>query len=214
MSAASRAALGVKDTTRDLRRRVSVKFGRTSGAMHMPEHAVLFEVPVDGVRRWDGGEMPCRRSIDAVAIGLWKRTGHLVHGFEIKATRADLRAELRDPDKSEPARRLCDRWWLVIADRKLLGDDAPPEGWGVLHASGRGLRVLVEPEPIVAERDPRFVAALVQSALRSHGTCAGLARVDGYLSGYKKGLAIGEEHGRRREAMRQRLQELGLEAAS
>jgi hypothetical protein len=126
-----------------MRRRLTARFGKTSGSMQMPEHAVLFEVPVDGVRRWeyvdnDGtrqqAEMPCRRSIDALAVGLWRRTDHLIHGFEIKATRADLRAELRDPDKSEPARRLCDRWWLVLADRKLLGDDAPPEGWGVLYA--------------------------------------------------------------------------------
>lgn len=188
-----------RDATRDLRRRLAAKFSRSQNGM-MPEHAVLFEVPADGVYRWtdrDGEqrEYPCRRRIDAVAVGLWRKTNHLIHGFEIKATRADLLAELRDPVKSEPARRLCDRWWLVLADAKLLADDQPPEGWGVLHAYGRGLRKLAEPAPITAERDPRFVAALVQTALRSHGACAGMARVDGHVSGYRRGLADGERKG-------------------
>lgn len=193
-----------KDATRDLRRRIAAKFGRATPGM-MPEHAVLFEVPVDGAHRWayevDGvrheEQKPCRRRIDAVAIGLWKRTGHLIHGFEIKSTRADLRAELRNPDKSEPARRLCDRWWLVLADRKLLGDDQPPEGWGLLDVSGRGLRVLAQPSALTPDRDPRFVAALVQTALRSHGVCAGLARVDGHLAGYRQGIDVGDTKARR-----------------
>lgn len=191
-----------RDVTRDLRRRLTNRFGRTSGSVGMPEHAVLFEVPVDGVKRWDWetasgaagtSEMKVRRRIDAVAVGMWKRTDHLVHGFEIKASRADLVKELRDPLKSEPARRLCDRWWLVLADRKLLGDDQVPDGWGVLYRSGHGLRVLVKPEPIETVRDPRFVAALVQSAMGGNGAVArGLGRVDGYAAGHKRGKAAGE----------------------
>lgn len=196
----SETVINTKDATRDLRRRVAAKFGRSTPGM-MPEHAVLFEVPVDGVRRWttrqgEPASNPCRRRIDAVAVGLWAKTNHLIHGFELKSTRSDLLAELRDPEKSEPARRLCDRWWLVLSDRALLRDDAPPQGWGVLVVSGRGLRKLADPDPLDNERNSRFVAALVQTALRSHGTCAGLARIDGHLSGYRRGYASGEQKGR------------------
>lgn len=67
--------------------------------------------------------------------------------------------------------------------------------------------MLVEPAPIVAERDARFVAALVQTSLRSHGACAGLARVDGHISGYKRGLAVGEEQGRHAERMQRILRQ-------
>lgn len=191
-----------RDTTRELRRRLQVRFGKRSEAVGMPEHAVLFEVPVDGVQRMefpDGRhyDRKLRRRIDAVAVGMWTRTEHLVHGFEIKASRSDLVKELRDPQKSEPARRLCDRWWLVLADQKLLGDDPVPDGWGVLYASGRGLRVLTQAAPIESQRDPRFVAALVQSALAGHGTTArGLGRIDGHAAGYKRGEKDGRISGR------------------
>lgn len=199
------STLTARDQTRDLRRRLTARFGRASDAVHMPEHAVLFEVPVEGVRRWETEEVDlrCQRRIDAVAVGLWQRTEHLVHGFEIKATRADLLTELKDPDKSEPARRLCDRWWLVLAHKELIKVGELPEGWGLLCASGRGLRVLVQPAPLISQRTPRFVASLVQTALRSHGTCAGLARVDGHLSGYRRGLEEGKRLAIRAENLRQ-----------
>lgn len=204
------SSINTRDVTRDLRRRIAARYGRSSNEAMVPEYSVLFEVPVDGAYRWtltneDGHtettSRRCRRRIDAVAVGLWRRTDYAIHGFEIKATRADLLAELRDPDKSEPGRRLCDRWWLVLKDRSLLGDSVLPDGWGLLVASGRGLRKVVDASSITGERDPRFIAALVQTALRSHGTCAGMARVDGHISGYKRGLAVGEERKRRRQML-------------
>jgi hypothetical protein len=190
-----------RDATRDLRRRVAARFGKRSGAVPMPEHAVLFEVPVDGVRRirWHGGqyEKHVRRRIDAVAVGLWASTKHVVHGFELKASRSDLVKELRDPDKSEPARRLCDRWWLVLADLKLLGDDQVPDGWGVLYRRGRGLYVHQQPAPLNTTADPRFVAALIQTAITGRGSIAhGLGAVDGYQRGYRQGVKHGELSGR------------------
>lgn len=177
-------------TAKELRRRLAVRFGRSSSAILMPEHAVLFEVPVDGARRIvrvDGTPslFPVRRRIDAVAVGLWKRTGHLVHGFEIKVTRSDLLSELRQPEKAEAGFRLCDRWWLVLSDPGLLRDgDQLPEGWGVLACRGRGLGVVVEAGQAGGEHGGRFIAALVQSAIGGRGS---VAHALGYQSGYWRG---------------------------
>lgn len=201
------ATLSPRDATRDLRRRLSARFGKTTNAVRMPQHAVLFEVPIDGVRRWTVTDQHTgepreakqrhRQRIDAVAVGLWANTDHLVHGFEIKASRADLVKELRDPQKSEAARLVCDRWWLVLADRKLLGDEQPPDGWGVLAACGRGLRVVTQPAEREGKPDPRFVAALIQSAMTGRGAVGyGLGVIDGYQRGHKRGKRDGYHEGR------------------
>lgn len=177
-------------TTQEVRVRLKVRFGRRTG-QSVPEHAVLFEVPIDGVRTDkapNGVEYPrkVRQRIDAVAVGLWARTEHRVHGFEIKCSRSDLLAELRDPEKAAAGVRLCDRWWLVLGHPDLLRDgDELPDGWGVLVPRGRGLGILVEAKPSDSVADPRFVAALVQSTLTARGTVArGLGHVDGYVSGF------------------------------
>jgi hypothetical protein len=169
----------------------------------MPEHIVLFEVPVDGVQRFSGTtadgsewthERTIRRRIDAVAVGTWKKTDHLIHGFEIKVSRADLLAELKDPDKAAPAIKMVDRWWLVLGDAKIMKDtDNIPEGWGIMVAHGRGLKVLREAAPTGGSPDPRFVAALLQSAIGGRGS---VTRDLGYRDGINRGVASGKISGR------------------
>lgn len=48
---------------------------------------------------------------------------------------------------------------------------------------------------ITARDTTRDLRRRVQTALRSHGTCAGLARIDGHVSGYKRGKIDGERVG-------------------
>lgn len=176
-------------TTREVRQRLVNKFGRTSEVILMPEHLVLFEVTIDGRPRLDryrGGVRASRQRIDAVAVGIWARTQHLVHGFEIKVSRSDLLAELRDPSKAEAGARACDRWWLALGDRRLLRSlDEVPDGWGVLAPRGNGLTVMREPAPMPGERAPGFTASLLQAAMvtpsyrRSLGWQAGYAKAHG-----------------------------------
>jgi hypothetical protein len=193
-------------TAKEVRQRLRARFSKHSDAVPMPEHVVLYEVPVDGVRRFSGVndngvpwayDQPVRRRIDAVAIGMWKSTKHLIHGFEIKVSRADLLAELKDPDKASPAIALVDRWWLVLGDAKILKDtDEVPSGWGIMVAHGRGLRVLREAQPTGGSPDPRFIAALIQSTVGGRGSTArALGRVDGYNAGYKSGETTGRRQG-------------------
>lgn len=193
-------------TAKELRNRLKNRFGKSSAAVTMPEHIVLFEVPVDGVQRMHGTtldgtewshERTIRRRIDAVAVGMWGRTEHLIHGFEIKVSRADLLSELKDPEKSEPAIQMVDRWWLVLGDAKLLKDtDVIPDGWGIMVARGRGLSVLREAAPTGGTPNPRFVAALLQSCTGGRGSTArALGRREGYDAGYKDGEHYGEIRG-------------------
>lgn len=130
-------ALSLRETTADLKRRILVKY--------QTGYLVLFEVPVDPV----AGEGPParrrgrRRLVDAIAVGMWPSTKHIIHGFEVKVSRADLRQELQHPEKAAAAEREVDRFWLVVPSLELITgtgrqeDLLPriPQSWGILSAS-------------------------------------------------------------------------------
>jgi hypothetical protein len=86
-----------------------------------PEWLLWEEMSLDGVGR-----------ADAIAINAYPSSGHVVHGFEVKASRADWRRELKTMRKSNGAFVYCHRWYLVtlpgIVDRPEL-----PQGWGLLE---------------------------------------------------------------------------------
>lgn len=68
-----------------------------------------------------------------------------VHGFEVKVSRADWLTEYRtDGKKSEPWRRYCDYWWLVVPGPKIIKLEELPDGWGLL-AGEKQLRTVVKP---------------------------------------------------------------------
>ena len=175
--------------TAEIRHLLRRKFTKTTAAVPMPEHAIAFEVPIDGFERiplprGDVYERKVRRRIDAVAIGLWGSTDHLVHGFELKVSRPDLLCELRNPEKSQAAIDSVDRWWLVLGDRDLLRPEDPvPESWGILAPSknGRGLRIIRQPTAQAGIRDNRWIAGLLQASFREHGACRGLGYIDGVV---------------------------------
>jgi hypothetical protein len=93
------------------------------------------------------------RIADAVAVGVWQSTKHEVRGFEVKVTRSDWLREKRAPEKCEPVKRYCDRWYLVIPSSAIIREGEVPEDWGVLVRHGAGLRELrrarkLTPEPM------------------------------------------------------------------
>lgn len=168
-------------TAAEMRRRIAVRFGRTSGNVPVPEHLVVFEVAAAREATY----YRRLRRIDAVAVGMLRRTEWLIHGFEIKVSRGDLRSELNEPAKAADAARFCDRWWLAISDPSLLRPtDVLPPHWGVIAAGGRGLRVLVEPQPIDRVESPEFRAAILHAGQRSPG----YRRAMGYQAGLQRGL--------------------------
>lgn len=188
------------ETTADLKARIGRRYRKMGQATGIPQHVVMFEVPVDSVEtRADleaearlaamnngasladlgpgyygggaaGGDRPAkRRRIDALAVGQWGTASGRLLGFEVKATRSDLLAELRTPLKAEAGARYCHEWWLVVPDMAIVAGD-PLEvvtglGWGVLARHGKGLTVKVasrrrDPDPPTAS----LLAAVVASA--------------------------------------------------
>jgi hypothetical protein len=177
-------------TTHEMRCRIAARFGsstteprrltRGPAVAGAPEYLVLFEVPIEG-RASRTHLTTGRQRIDAVAYGMWAKTSHVVHGIEIKTSRADLLRELRDPSKADAGVAACDYWWLALSGPALLReDDEVPDGWGVLAAHGNGLRTIQEPTRREGMRDDRFVAGLLTAAMRS----STYRRAQGYQAGY------------------------------
>ncbi|WP_459983626.1 hypothetical protein [Nocardioides sp. AN3] len=84
------------------------------------------------------------------------------HGHEVKVSRSDWLAELRDPSKAAAFRPHMHYWWLVAAAREIVRDDLP-EGWGLLIPHGpRTLRVVV---PAVLNPDSEPLPHTLQGAL-------------------------------------------------
>ena len=108
------------------------------------------------------------RTADAIAVDLWPSTGNLIHGFEVKVSRSDWLAELRDPTKADAIRRYCDHWWLVVPEAEIVHNDLP-NGWGML-AVGRDGRLRIRRRSPKLDREPMtasFTAALLRATART-----------------------------------------------
>ena len=140
-----------------------------------PSHVVVEEVAPgvgwSGVQRW----------ADVLVLGMWPSKGLALEGYEVKASKADLKRELRDPKKHEALARYCDYWWLVVWDESLLVDGIP-ETWGVMvtvdgkHGE-RELKVLKKATKLTPLPWPRaFVCSLVRNAHQQSPGAAYVAR--------------------------------------
>lgn len=97
---------------------------------------------------------------------------HPLHGFEIKASRADWLAELRDPAKAESFKRHCSYWWLVVSDQRLVQEGELPADWGLLVVAGDRLRQVKPAPKLQAESMPwpmvvAFTRAVARTARRA-----------------------------------------------
>lgn len=126
-------------------------------AFPAPGFQVFFEVGNDTGTR-------VTRHADAVALGIWPSTGHVVHGFEIKVSRGDFLREMKDPGKSLPVYRHCHHWSLAVPAGLVEPKEIPP-GWGLYEVRDGKARVRVKPDRLEpAAMTPGFVAALVRRA--------------------------------------------------
>lgn len=108
-------------------------------------------------------------TIDALALGLWPSRGHLLHGFEIKCSRADWLRELGNPAKAEKTAARCDMFWLVTASPDIVQPGELPPTWGHLTVRGGRLAVAVAapdlgrtPEQRLVDR--RWLVCLLRAA--------------------------------------------------
>lgn len=123
--------------------------------------ALFWEVP-------NGTGMNKCRSADAIAMSLWPSRGLLLHGHEIKVSRADWLKELKQPEKAESICRFCDHWWVVAGDKSIVKDGELPPTWGLIVLNGKGLVIkqqapALSPQPI----DRSFLAGLLRAASKT-----------------------------------------------
>ncbi len=96
--------------------------------------------------------------------------GGEILGFEVKVSRADWLAELRDPHKAE-WRRWCHRWYLVVPDASIVRDDLP-DGWGLIVPDEDGrMRIRrrsprCDPEPMPAMQIAQLARSVAKTARR------------------------------------------------
>jgi len=138
-----------------------------------------------------------RRTADGLALNCYPSRGMELHGFEIKVTRHDWQRELRDPDKSVPVQKFCDRWWLVISKEEFVEPGELPPTWGLMVVEVKrgkpGLKV-VTPAPKLEEPE-RLTRAFVASVLRNAAAVVTPEAKfkEHYNAGYKDGLVVGED---------------------
>ena len=137
-------------------------------------------VCAEHVRSQAGFDAP--RCADMIVQDLWPAKGLELIGYEVKVSRSDWLAELRDPEKAAAFRPYLHRWYLVVPDRSIVQHDLP-DRWGLMALTGGKLRVvtpavLMIPEPMPAT----MTAALLRAAVKTAERRAVLSRAVGVAS--------------------------------
>jgi len=115
----------------------------------------------------DAAGWDAKRSIDALALSLFRSGGLELHGFEIKASRGDWLRELRDPEKADATAKFCDRWWLAVESADVVLDGELPPTWGLLVLRGKRLHTVTAAEKRVADPISReLLATMFKRAVR------------------------------------------------
>lgn len=96
-----------------------------------PEYTFLTQV------RNGTGFQRITRTADALAISMYPSRGITITGFEIKASIADWRKELKDPDKAEAIEQHCHHWF-VAAPYGMIDVNEVPRTWGLIEVKTDG----------------------------------------------------------------------------
>lgn len=152
------------------------RFGRlhANGPWRGPRYIVAEHVRMLQQHPFGHGE----RIADFMAVDTWPSSGWALHGAEVKCSRSDWLAELRDPTKAGAFLPFVDHWWLVVSDPKIVRPDEIPADWGCLAARGAGLAV-VTPAPKLQPlgTPPSLVAGFARSVQQTAARAPHMARV-------------------------------------
>ena len=125
-----------------------------------PEWCFMTEVP-------DGTGANASRRADAFAYNLYPSKGNVAICFELKASKSDLKRELKDGMKSNAVGQFADYFFLVCPEGIIDDTMLLPKTWGILVFKDGKLRQVKKPEELKpAPMDKNFVAALLQSMFR------------------------------------------------
>ena len=111
------------------------------------------------------------RVADFIAVDKYPSNGLAIHGHEVKVSRADWLAELRDPSKAAAFTPYMHYWWLVVSDPAIVRAGELPDGWGLLTPGKAGLRARVKATrraagPLPAELSVSLMSAAARTASR------------------------------------------------
>lgn len=136
-----------------------------------------------------------KRRFDLIAIMGWQSRGHEVLGFEVKVSRSDWLAELKDPAKADPLVRLCSRWWIA-APPDVVKVEELPAAWGLLVIHPEQVRAIkqapqLNPEPWSPEV---WRCMMLRQATREQHAPDDLekAKRAGWTEGYEEGAKSAE----------------------
>lgn len=138
--------------------------GLLSARFEPSRYATMWQVPPN-----TGWNYRTRtRYADLLVMNLWPSDGLELQGFEIKASRTDLKRELEDPSKAEALAQYCHRWTLVTWDEAVVSKLEVPEGWGWWSVNAAGDDLIIHrraaDRPCVKEWPREFTASLVRRA--------------------------------------------------
>ena len=127
-------------------------------------YALAFEV-----RNQTGYGSSVVRYADAMCLGLWSSHGYYLQGYEFKVSRADVLAELTNPEKAREIQKYCHYWWMVVGDAKLVSVDELPATWGLMVPRGAGLAIkkaapLMQPDQLSYPMIGALIRANVKEA--------------------------------------------------
>lgn len=115
----------------------------------------------------------CKRHADAVAINAYPSKGFETRGFEIKVSKQDLVAELKNGIKSDEIARFCDYWFLVTPKGLTEGATLPPT-WGIIEYHDGKLRQTQKAEKLKkVDATPGFICAMLRGRERVTAEAAG-----------------------------------------
>ena len=109
--------------------------------------------------------------IDLWAMGLWASDGYARHAFEVKVTRSDFLAEMKDPLKRRPALLYSNLFYFAAPAGLIKPEELPPEA-GLMEVGdwGRGFSaVIIVDAPWFDPPPPswRFFAAIARRVCRA-----------------------------------------------
>jgi hypothetical protein len=104
-----------------------------------------------------------RSWIDALVVYLWPSDGLLKCAFEVKVNRSDFLNELKNPEKNEWARQMCNEFWFV-APKGIIKEQELPEGVGWMRPHGDTLAIVRHAQRKEGSMPDEFVAAIARAA--------------------------------------------------
>lgn len=117
-----------------------------------------------------------RRTLDALAMGLWPSRGLWLTGFEIKCSRADWSRELKKPEKAEEFADKVDFIYVVQAAEGIVQPGELPHHWGLMTVKGNRIVQTTAAKFLAGEGGPNrplpegfnrgFLVAILRQAAR------------------------------------------------